>query len=113
MHGPLRVPHGWDDTVKCSFDELAGFAVELVIAMVQAVWLERRPGREVVDTEHFEEGAALLRPIGREILGPHLQISLGRQIGDGLPGEPSVIPRKSAAGGSPENPLPVARRRGA
>jgi hypothetical protein len=37
LHGPLRVPHGWDDTVKCSFDELAGFAVELVIAIFQDV----------------------------------------------------------------------------
>jgi hypothetical protein len=37
LHGPLRVPHGWDDTVKCSFDELAGSAVELVIAIFQAV----------------------------------------------------------------------------
>jgi hypothetical protein len=37
LHGPLPVPHGWDDTVKCSFDELAGSAVELVIAIFQAV----------------------------------------------------------------------------
>ena len=37
VHRPLRVSHGWDDTVKCSFDELAGSAVELVIAIFQAV----------------------------------------------------------------------------
>jgi hypothetical protein len=35
--GPLRVPHGGDDTGKCRFDELAGSAVELVIAISQAV----------------------------------------------------------------------------
>ena len=34
---PLGVSHGWDNTVKCSFDELAGFTVELVIAIFQAV----------------------------------------------------------------------------
>jgi hypothetical protein len=34
---PLRVSHGWDNTVKCSFDELAGCGVELVIAIFQAV----------------------------------------------------------------------------
>ena len=33
---PLGVSHGWDNTVKTSFDEFAGTAVELVIAMFQA-----------------------------------------------------------------------------
>lgn len=37
LHEPLRVSHGWDHTVKCSFDELAGSAVELVVAIFQAV----------------------------------------------------------------------------
>lgn len=37
LHKPLRVSHGWDNTVKCSFDELAGSAVELVVAIFQAV----------------------------------------------------------------------------
>jgi len=37
----------------------------------------------VVDTEQFEQGAALLGPVGGEILGLHLHISLAGQIDRG------------------------------
>ena len=30
-------PIGWDDTVKCSFEELGGSGVELVIAIFENV----------------------------------------------------------------------------
>ncbi|GAA1013109.1 hypothetical protein Aple_016520 [Acrocarpospora pleiomorpha] len=33
----LRISHGWDDSVECSFDVLAGSGVELVVAMFQVV----------------------------------------------------------------------------